>query len=312
LLRTKESLMAILEGKVAIVTGAAHGLGRIEALELGRLGARVVVSDLGTAGDGTGQDSDAAHAVVEEIRSAGGEAVAHFGDCANWDDSKRMVETALETFGDLHILVNNAGFCRDGMIFSMSEADFDAVIRVHVKGHFCGMRHAAEYFRKKGKSEGQIYGRIISTSSEAFIFASVGQPNYAAAKAGIVAMTGSAAQALAKYGVTANTIMPRARTRMTDSGMTAQMFAKPEAGFDTFAPEHVGPLVAYLAGPDSAKSSGNVFVVWGKEITLLDRPGQAAQFSTDQTWTYERVDEALSPYLAGRTPIVDSFIVRPG
>ncbi len=304
--------MSGLDGKVAIVTGAAHGLGRVEAIELAAQGARVVVSDLGTAGDGTGKDSDAAHAVVEEIRAAGGEAVAHFGDCADWNDSKRMVETALETYGDLHILVNNAGFCRDGMIFSMSEADFDAVIRVHVKGHFCGMRHASEYFRKKGKAEGRIHGRIISTSSEAFIFASVGQPNYAAAKAGIVAMTGSAAQALAKYGVTANTIMPRARTRMTDGGMTAQMFAKPEEGFDTFAPEHVAPLVAYLAGPESANSSGNVFVVWGREITLLERPGQAARFSTDDQWTYASVDAALSPFLADRVPIMDSFIVKPG
>ena len=302
--------MSVLDGKVAIVTGAAHGLGRIEALELARLGTRVVVSDLGTAGDGTGRDSDAAHAVVEEIRSAGGEAVAHFGDVASWDDSKAMVGTAIETYGDLHILVNNAGFCRDAMIFSMTEEDFDAVIRVHLKGHFCGMRHASEYFRKKGKAEGSIYGRIISTSSEAFIFGSVGQPNYAAAKAGIVAMTGSAAQGLAKYGVTANTIMPRARTRMTDTGATKQMFAKPEAGFDTFAPEHVGPLVAYLAGPDSANSSGNVYVVWGKMITILQRPLEATSFDCDEVWTYERVDEALSPYLADKTPIEDSFICR--
>jgi 3-oxoacyl-[acyl-carrier protein] reductase len=304
--------MAVLEGRVAVVTGAAHGLGRVEALELARQGARVVVNDLGTAGDGTGRDEDAAHAVVEEIRAAGGEAVAHFGDVASWDDAKRMIATAIDAFGDLHILVNNAGFCRDGMIFSMSEEDFDAVIRVHVKGHFCGIRHASEYFRGKGKAEGQVYGRIISTASEAFIFASAGQPNYAAAKAGIVALTGSAAQALAKYGVTANTIMPRARTRMTDTGPTKALFARPEAGFDTFAPEHVAPLVAYLASPASANSSGNLYLVWGGDISVLQRPLEAAHFTADGGWTYERVDAALSPYLADKHPIVDSFIVPPG
>jgi 3-oxoacyl-[acyl-carrier protein] reductase len=180
-----------------------------------------------------------------------------------------------------------------------------------VKGHFCGIRHASEYFRNKGKAEGQVYGRIISTASEAFIFASAGQPNYAAAKAGIVALTGSAAQALAKYGVTANTIMPRARTRMTDQGLTGQIFARPEEGFDTFAPEHVGPLVGYLAGPNSANTSGNVFLVWGKEIRMLDRPGEMARFSTPEAWTYESVDAALSPFLADKTPVVDSFIVPP-
>ena len=304
--------MSVLDGKVAVVTGAARGLGRVEALELARLGARVVVSDLGTQGDGSGSDSDAAHAVVEEIAKAGGEAVAHFGDVADWNDSKAMIQTAIDHFGGLDILVNNAGFCRDKMIFSMSEEDFDAVIRVHVKGHFCGIRHATEYWRNKGKAEGgSVYGRIVSTASEAFIFASVGQPNYAAAKAGIVAMTGSAAQAMAKYGVTANTIMPRARTRMTDTGMTAVIFAKPEEGFDTFAPEHVAPLVGYLASPASANSSGNVFLVWGKAISVLSHPGHAADFSSEEPWDYKGVEGVLTPYLKDKRPIADSFIVPP-
>jgi len=303
--------MAVLEGKVAAVTGAAHGLGRIEALELARLGARVVVADLGTTRDGTGTDAEAAEAVVEEIRAEGGEAVAHFGDAADWDDARAMVQKAVDTWGDFNILVNNAGFCRDRMIFSMSEEDFDAVIRVHVKGHFCGMRHAAEYWRNRAKAGEAVYGRIVSTASEAAIFQSVGQPNYAAAKAGIIALTGSAAQALARYGVTANTIMPRARTRMTDDGPTAAFFARPEAGFDHFAPEHVAPLVGYLASPASARSSGNVFVVWGRAISVLERPGRAAEFATEGQWSHATVDAALTPWLAGREPVVDSYIVPP-
>jgi len=303
--------MSVLDGKVAAVTGAAHGLGRIEALELARQGARVVVADLGTQGDGSGSNADAAQAVVEEIEAIGGEAVAHHGDCADWNDSKAMLQKALDTYGDLNILVNNAGFCRDKMIFSMSEEEFDSVVRVHVKGHFVNMRHVTEYWRGRAKAGGEVYGRLISTSSEAFIFGSVGQPNYAAAKAGIVAMTGAAAQAMAKYGITANTIMPRARTRMTDTGPTAAIFAKPEDSFDTFDPVHVGPLVSYLASPASANSSGNVFLVWGKSIQILERPGRAADFQTETPWDYKSVDGALTPYLADKTPIADSFIVPP-
>jgi 3-oxoacyl-[acyl-carrier protein] reductase len=304
--------MSVLDGKVAIVTGAARGLGRVEALELAKLGARVVVSDLGTAGDGSGRDEGPAQAVVDEIKAMGGEAVAHFGDVADWNDSKAMIQTAVDSFGDLNILVNNAGFCRDKMFFSMSEDEFDSVIRVHVKGHFCGIRHATEYWRGKAKAEGgSVYGRIVSTASEAFIFASVGQPNYAAAKAGVVAMTGSAAQAMVKYGVTANTIMPRARTRMNESGALAAMFAKPEEGFDNFAPENVSPLVGYLAAPASQNISGNLFIVWGKQISIIQRPLHEADFDSEAGWSYESVDAALTPYYADKEPVKDSFIVPP-
>jgi len=191
----------------------------------------------------------------------------------------------------------------------MSEEDFDAVIRVHVKGHFCGMRHAAAYWRDRARQGQPVHGRIVSTASEAAIFQSIGQPNYAAAKAGIIALTGSAAQALAKYGVTANTIMPRARTRMTDSGPTAKFFARPDSGFDKFAPEHVAPLVTYLASAASARSSGNVFVVWGKSISVLEAPGRSAEFEAEGPWTHASVDHALSPWLAVREPLTDSYIV---
>lgn len=300
-----------LEGKVAIVTGAGRGLGRFEALDLARRGARVVVSDLGVAPDGSGRDESAGRSVVEEIEKMGGEAVAHFGDAADWNDAKAMVQTAIDRFGDLNILVCNAGFCRDRMVFSMSEEEFDSVVRVHLKGHFCGIRHASEYWRNRAKAGDPVYGRIISTASEAAIFASVGQPNYAAAKSGIIALTNSAAQGLAKYGVTANTFMPRARTAMTMAGVTAAMFEKPEEGFDAFAPEHVTPLVTFLASPESANVSGNVFVVWGRSIALLAAPEREAEFSVEDAWSHESVAAQVGGYFEDKRPIEHSFIVSP-
>jgi 3-oxoacyl-[acyl-carrier protein] reductase len=198
------------------------------------------------------------------------------------------------------------------MLFNMSEEEFDTVIRVHLKGHFCTMRFASEHWRNRAKDTGgTTYGRIINTSSEAFIFGSPGQPNYAAAKAGIVAMTMSAAQVLEKYGVTANAIMPRARTRMNDSGSLAAMFAKPETGFDLYAPEHVSPLVGYLASPDAARVSGYVLVVYGKQITLVGAPKLAPSFESEDTWTTERVAATLGPWFADHRPITDGFTVMP-
>jgi 3-oxoacyl-[acyl-carrier protein] reductase len=301
-----------LEGKVAIVTGAARGLGREEALALARLGARVVVNDLGTRGDGSGRDEDPARAVVEEIRALGAEAVAHFGDVAVWDDARSLIGLAIERFGDLHILVNNAGFCRDRMIFNMSEDEFDSVIRVHLKGHFCTMRFASEYWRTRAKETGgPVYARLINTSSEAFIFGSPGQPNYAAAKAGIVAMTMSAAQVLERYGVMANAIMPRARTRMNDSGTLADMFAKPAEGFDVYAPENVSPLVAWLASPAAERVTGYVLIVYGKQITLVAAPKLEPVFESATPWTFDGVAAALGPYFATHRPVLDGFTVSP-
>ncbi len=305
--------MGVLEGKVAVVTGAGRGLGREEALELARLGARVVVNDLGVAADGQGRDESAGQAVVDEIKSMGGEAVAHFGDVGDWNDSKGMIQTAIEHFGDLNVLVNNAGFCRDKMVFSMSEEDFDSVIRVHLKGHFLSIRHACEYWRNKGKAEGgTVYGRMISTASEAALFADAGQPNYSAAKAGIIQLTNSAAQGMLKYGVTGNTFMPRARTAMTSSGATAELFAAPKEGFDLWDPKNIAPLVGWLASPDAGHVSGNVFVVWGKEIAVLESIQRAAEFQTgDEGWSYDRVAEKLNAFFEGKQPIKDSFVVSP-
>jgi len=302
--------MGSLDGKVAIITGAANGLGRTHALELARQGARIVVNDLGTTADGKGRDESAARAVVEEIEKAGGEAVPHFGDVAVWNDAKALIGVAVERFGDLHILVNNAGFCRDRMIFNMSEDEFDSVIRVHLKGHFCPMRFASEHWRTRAKETGgPIYGRIINTSSEAFIFGSPGQPNYAAAKAGIVAMTMSTAQVLERYGVTANAIMPRARTRMNDSGTLAEMFAKPAEGFDLYAPENVSPLVTYLASPAAERVSGYVLVVYGKQITLVSAPKLEPVFETEMPWTFDGVVEKLGPWFDAHSPVIDGFTV---
>jgi 3-oxoacyl-[acyl-carrier protein] reductase len=250
--------------------------------------------------------------VVEEIQKLGGEALPHFGDVAVWEDAESLIQTAIEGFGDLHILLNNAGFCRDKMIFNMTEEEWDTVIRVHMKGHFSTTRFAAAYWRNQSKAAGgPVYGRLISTASEAFIFGSVGQPNYAAAKAGIVAMTMSAAQALIRYGVTANVIMPRARTRMNDSGMLAEMFAKPAEGFDTFAPENVSPLVGYLASPMAERISGQVFVIWGKHVTVVGRPSTDTRFESQEVWSVENLHQQLGPHFEKLEPVTDGFIVPP-
>ncbi len=298
--------VGMLEGRVAIVTGAGRGLGRVEALQLASMGARVVVNDLGVQSDGTGSDQRPAQQVVDEIAAAGGTAVAHYGDVADWEEARRLVNLAVETFGDLHILVNNAGFLRDRMIFNMSEEDWDAVIRVHLKGHFCTTRWATAYWRDCSKAAGgPIYGRIINTASEAFLFGSPGQPNYAAAKAGIVALTLATAQSCQRYGITANAVCPRARTRMTE-GLGA-MFAKPEEGFDVFAPENVGPLVGYLASPAAERVSGQVFIAHGGTISILTGPQTAQRFDAGGAWTVDSLARALGPYFQKRQPIKDGF-----
>ncbi len=300
--------MSNLNGKVAIVTGAGRGLGREEALQLARQGARVIVNDLG----GNAGSEEAAQSVVEEIKSFGGEALAVFGDCADWNDSEAVFKAAIDNFGDLNILVNNAGFCRDKAIFNMTEDEFDSVVRVHLKGHFVNMRHATSYWRNKCKADGKpVFGRLVSTSSEAFLFGSAGQPNYASAKAGITAMTMGAAQIMFNYGVTANVICPRARTDMTNQGVTAQMFAKPEEGFDMFSAANVAPLVGYLASEQAANVSGEVFVVWGDEVNIVHSPVIDTQFKHGGRWTPEALADAMGEHFAGQTPIRDGFAIMP-
>lgn len=260
--------MGDLTGKVAVITGAGRGLGREEAIQLAKQGARVVINDINLP-----DAEEAAHATVAEIKDMGGEAIAVFGDCANSDDAENLMKATLDTYGDMNIFINNAGFCRDKTIFGMSDDEFDSVVRVHLRGHFINMRNATAYWRNKAKTGEEVYGRLISTSSEAAIYGSAGQPNYAAAKAGIIAMTMGAAQLLTKYGITCNVIMPRALTDMTNTGQTAEMFQPPEDGsFHMFDAANVGPLVGYLASPEAAKISGEVMVVWGNEVSILQRP----------------------------------------
>lgn len=301
--------MGDLNGKVAIVTGAGRGLGREEAIQLAKQGARVVISDINLP------DAEAAaQEAVEEIKGFGGEAIAVFGDCSDTEDSKRLFRTALETFGDVNIMVNNAGFCRDKTIFGMSDEEFDSVVRVHLRGHFVNMRNATAHWREKAKAGEQVYGRLISTSSEAMLFGSAGQPNYAAAKAGITAMTMGAAQLMAKYGITCNVIMPRGRTAMTDQGATAAIFAKPEDGFDAFHPENVAPLVGYLASPEAGHIMGEVFVVWGGRVNIVQRPTLDKFYDNPKggKWEVEDLHSSLAGYFtADHTPVLDGFSVPP-
>ncbi|MGW2723790.1 3-oxoacyl-ACP reductase [Streptomyces sp. NPDC001492] len=293
-----------LEGLSAVVTGAGRGLGRAEALELARLGAAVVVNDFGQPGrDGSGQASAGpAEQVAAEIRAAGGKALAHTGDVADFQQARELVELAIGEFGKLDILVNNAGILRDRMVFSMTEDEWDAVIRVHLKGHFNTTHFAAAHWRERSKAAGApVYGRIVNTSSEAFLAGSAGQPNYAAAKGGIVGLTTSTALALAKYGVTANAICPRARTRMTEDVFAG--FEQPADGLDPLAPEHVAPLVGYLASPAAARVNGQLLVVHGGMVAVVDRPRVQVKFDSKQdTFTYDELDAVLTPHYADRPP----------
>jgi len=286
-----------LDGRTAIVTGAGHGLGRAEAIALAAAGAKVVLNDL---------PGPTVRAVADEITGAGGQAVVCAGDVGDWSTGEAMMTAATKSFGGLDIVVNNAGVLRDRMIFTMSEDEWDLVMRVHLRGHFITTRLATAYWREQSKQAGaQVYARIINTSSEAFLLGSPGQPNYAAAKAGIAALTVTTARSCARYGVLANAICPRARTDMT----APLMGPGPESGVDPLAPEHVAPLVTYLASPSAAGISGEVFVVHGGVAAVLDPPRMRTVFraaehgSPDGMWTHESVAAALGPAFAGPSPV---------
>lgn len=280
--------MGALDGKVAIVTGAGRGIGRGHALLLASEGARVVVNDLGGEWDGTGADTRHAQQVVDEITQAGGDAGANYDDVADWEGAQRLVNQAVEGWGDLNILVNNAGILRDRMSFNMSEEDWDSVIRVHLKGHFAPSRFAAVYWRERSKGGDEVYGRIVNTSSESGLFGNAGQANYAAAKAGIASLTIVLARELEKYGVTVNAIAPRARTRMTE-GTFEGFGASGEAGFDEMHPDNIAPLIGFLASPAASDVSGQVFVLWGGKINRMGGWHIESTIDKDDRWTVEEL-----------------------
>ncbi|WP_033293364.1 3-oxoacyl-ACP reductase [Amycolatopsis jejuensis] len=278
-----------LEGKVAVVTGAGAGLGRAEALALADEGASVVVNDLTEAAD-----------VVAEIERKGGKALALAGDIARSDTANALLTAAVDHFGSLDIVVNNAGVLRDRMLFSMSDDEWDQVIAVHLRGHFLLSRNAAKYWRDRSKMEGQpVYGRLVNTASEAFLIGSPGQPNYSAAKAGIAALTVSAARGLAKYGVRANAICPRART-----AMTADIFGDaPTNAEDPLSVDHVAPFVAFLASPAADAINGQVFVVHGGMVALLRPPSVEERFDTAHgSWTTGELAETVGAHFTCRDP----------
>jgi NAD(P)-dependent dehydrogenase (short-subunit alcohol dehydrogenase family) len=293
--------MGICDGRVVIVTGAGAGLGRAYALELAAQGARVVVNDLGVGAHGeAGEARGAAQKVVDEIVAAGGQAVADTGDVADWDAGRRMVETAQAAFGGLHAVVNNAGFVRDRMFVSCTPEEWEAVLRVHLNGHFCVSRHAVEHWRAEQKAGRPVEARIVNTTSGAGLQGSVGQSAYSTAKAGIAALTLVQAAELARYGVTANALAPNARTRMTATG-AFDMEAKP-GEFDVFAPENMAPLVAYLVSDQSKGVTGQVFELKGGRVNISQGWDDGPAYDKGARLAAGELDTVVRELIARRTP----------
>jgi NAD(P)-dependent dehydrogenase (short-subunit alcohol dehydrogenase family) len=289
-------------GRVVIVTGAGRGLGRAHALAFAAEGARVVVNDVGAALDGSGGSAGPAAEVVAEIRAAGGEAVADGEDVADWAGAARLVAHAVGEFGRLDVLVNNAGILRDRMLVSLDEGEWDAVLRVHLKGHAATLHHAAAHWRARGKAGEPVDARVVNTSSGAGLLGSVGQGSYSTAKAGILGLTMVAAAELARYGVTVNAIAPAARTRMTERAFADAMAAPEPGAFDAMAPENVSPLVVWLGSTESREVTGRVFEVDGGRIVVAD--GWRCGPSVDQghRWTPGELGAVVPKLLAEATP----------
>lgn len=293
--KADEKHMGALDGRVAIITGAGRGLGREHALLFAREGAKVVVNDLGGDLDGTGEDRAPAQLVVDEILEAGGEAVANTDSVATWGGAEQLVQTALSAFGDLHVLVNNAGILRDRFLVNMTEEEWDAVINVHLKGHFCPTRHAAQYWREQSKAGKEVKASVINTSSTSGLIGNSGQTNYGAAKAGIAAFSKIAAMELERYGVRVNAIVPAARTRLTEQTPGLEEVVKPPEGdaFDAWHPGNVSPLVAYLA-TEQCPISGGTFFAQGGVVQRFDGWSMGPKIERSNRWTLEELTAEMS------------------
>ncbi|MGH9021097.1 MAG: SDR family oxidoreductase [Acidimicrobiales bacterium] len=287
--------MGQLEGRVAIITGAGRGIGREHALLFAAEGARVVVNDLGGGLDGSGGAQSPAQEVVAEIEAFGGTAIANHDDVTSWEGGERLVASAIEAFGELHVLVNNAGILRDRVLVNLSEEDWDAVIKVHLKGHFVPLRHAAAYWRERAKSGNPVAAAVVNTSSTSGLIGNVGQSNYGAAKAGIAALTVIAAEELGRYGVRVNAIAPAARTRMTEStpGLSDQVVRPSDAAvFDEWDPANISPLVAALS-TESCPVTGRVYFVYGGTVRLFQNWTMTETLKKDDRWTVEELASRL-------------------
>jgi NAD(P)-dependent dehydrogenase (short-subunit alcohol dehydrogenase family) len=287
--------------RVVIVTGAGRGIGRAHALAFAAKGAKVVVNDAGVGLDGAGPSAGPAQQVVDEITAAGGQAVANTDDVADFGGAASLVEQAVRSFGRLDVLVNNAGFLRDRMLVSLGEDEWDAVIRVHLKGHFAPLHHAARYWRERSKAGEPVDARVVNTSSGAGLLGSIGQGSYSAAKAGIAGLTLVAAAELGRYGVSVNAIAPAARTRMTEAAF-ADAMAQPESGFDAMAPENVSPLVVWLGSLESREVTGRVFEVEGGRITVADGWRRGPTVDRQDRWDPDEVGPAVEKLLADAAP----------
>ncbi|WP_207837548.1 SDR family oxidoreductase [Williamsia soli] len=294
-------MSGIVAGRVVIVTGAGRGIGREHALAFAAEGAKVVVNDIGAGLDGSLVGESPAEQVVEEIKAAGGEAVVNGDDVASWAGAENLVRTAIDSFGALDVLVNNAGFLRDKMLVSMSEEDWDNVIRVHLKGHFATLRHAAAYWRAESKAGRPREARVINTSSGAGLYGSVGQGNYSAAKAAIAELTIQAAAEMKAYGVAVNAIAPSARTRMTTSSgdaMAAQMAPPEDGSFDAMDPANVSPLVVWLGSVEAGSVSGRVFEVEGGTVSVTDGWQRSVKRDKGARWDPAELGPVVEEILA--------------
>ena len=294
-------MTGICKDRVVVVTGAGRGLGRSYALAFALEGAKVVVNDLGTDPGGQGRDMGTAHSVVEEIRGRGGEAIANGDDVSEWDSAGRIIETALDTFGTLDVVVNNAGFVRDRMFVTGTLEEWDAVVKVHLRGHFCVSRHAVDYWRTRTKQGLPVDARIINTSSAAGLNGSVGQSAYSAAKGGIASLTLVQAAELRRYGITANALAPAARTRMTEPVFTERM-KKPSSGFDQHDPDNIAPAVVWLGSSESREVTGCVFELEGGRIAIADGWNEGPTLDKGARWAPGEIGSAVARLLAQRRP----------